>query len=102
MSGIYAPMLYANLLQLPKNEIWYHEGPNELVHARNWIAKYSLPRYAFIHTYIHTCKHTNIRRARDRLRAARLALATPDQKVNRQAIHQRLQACTILYYAKLY
>ena len=25
--------------------VWFHEGPEELLNARYWIADYSIPRY---------------------------------------------------------
>eukprot|EP00041_Stephanoeca_diplocostata_P023523 m.579670 g.579670 ORF g.579670 m.579670 type:complete len:517 (+) comp22316_c1_seq2:168-1718(+) len=56
-------------------EVWYHEGDEELKHHRCKIAQFSM------------------RRARDRLKAARVRLSQPDAKENteRQRMHNRLR-----------
>ena len=33
-----------NQAPISKDSVWYHEGPNELMAARFWIAEYSMPR----------------------------------------------------------
>lgn len=37
-------------LQAPVDEdtVWYHEGSNDLLIARFWLAEYSMPRYGYL------------------------------------------------------
>ena len=57
-------------------EVWYHEGSQQLMEARQWIAAYSLPR------------------ANERLQEARktLAMADSSRTVKRQELHLNLRS----------
>ena len=82
---------HVSALALQK-KVWYHQGPEELYHVRVWTARYSLARFACMSAAF-VCSW-NGGRARDRLKAARITLAQPDNsKVNRQMLHQKLQVC---------
>ncbi|EDO43295.1 predicted protein [Nematostella vectensis] len=62
--------------EIVAEEVWYHEGPQELQVARTWIANYSLPR------------------ADERLKKARISHARPETEkaAKTQELHRKLRS----------
>ncbi|XP_071948009.1 U4/U6 small nuclear ribonucleoprotein Prp4-like [Antedon mediterranea] len=62
------------------NKTWYHEGPQSLKSARQWIAKYSLPR------------------AQQRIAESRQVLQVPDtvRHAKKQELHNKLRNITAI------
>ncbi len=77
--GAPPPPLVSKPASAAVEEIWYHEGPKELKKSRRFIATYSLPR------------------ARDRLKAARIAQASPDasERGRRQHMYNTIRTFNI-------
>ena len=93
-------------ISVQSEEVWYHESNQALRQVRFWIAEYSLPRYSkeSLHRIILYVMVLLMCRARDRLKAARIAGARPDpEKASAtQDLHQalRVQMYTCMHVLK--
>ena len=78
--------------------VWFHEGPEQLLNARYWIADYSIPRSAMADWPVHVTEvWLHVCRARERLQLAREQAKRPgaEKAARTQELHKSLR---VLYH----
>ena len=81
----------SHLLQIDEG-VWFHEGPEQLLNARYWIADYSIPRS----DYLLQCDFSVyylLYRARERLQQSREEAKRPgaEKAARTQELHKSLR-----------
>lgn len=83
--------------------MWFHEGPEQLLNARYWIADYSIPRYVWAVEYLLQSVYLRgmsvcVGRARERLQLAREEAKRPgaEKAARTQELHKALRVYTPL------